>query len=69
MEKEEFIERLFEVCRDVNAIVMKHVALNRAAGMNIEEGGWPEQKAKMEVVAGEFYDELKVAFGKVGKFG
>lgn len=69
MNEQEFAQRLFEVCRDVNNIVMQHVAINRSMGVEGSLTGWDDQKRKMEIVAEGFYQECRDAFSKVQKFG
>lgn len=71
MNEQEFAQRLYEVSRDLNAIVMKHIAVNKSMGVKLgdPESGWDEEKRKMDIVAGEFYQECRDAFKPVGKFG
>lgn len=71
MNEQEFAQRLYEVSRDLNAIVMKHIAVNKSMGVKLgdPESGWSNEKQKMDIVAGEFYQECRDAFSKVQKFG
>ncbi len=69
MTKEEFNARLFEACKNINCIIINHIAINKNMGIPVSENGWDEQIQKMTIVGEEFYQECRDAFSKVQKFG